>query len=72
MDQTKSTVQYSLAANGENGDAATDCQDKTDAREVKRPLKTFICIISWYTSNIGVIILNKYLISNYEYRCDED
>ncbi|KAJ7976746.1 Nucleotide-sugar transporter family protein [Quillaja saponaria] len=30
----------------------------------------FICslIITWYTSNIGVLLLNKYLLSNYDFR----
>ena len=31
------------------------------------PWVTIIVVISWYSSNIGVLLLNKYLLSNYGY-----
>ncbi|XP_004506656.1 probable sugar phosphate/phosphate translocator At5g05820 [Cicer arietinum] len=32
------------------------------------PWQTIIVVISWYTSNIGVLIMNKYLLTNYGYK----
>ena len=68
MEQTKPAVQYSLVSNGDNTNGHADSVDKAELTETKRPFKTLFCIICWYTSNIGVIILNKYLISIHGYR----
>lgn len=32
------------------------------------PWPTIMVVISWYTSNIGVLLMNKYLLSNYGYK----
>ena len=36
--------------------------------ERKRPMKTLAIIAAWYTSNIGVILMNKFLLSTYNYK----
>lgn len=32
------------------------------------PWQTIMVIISWYSSNIGVLLMNKYLLTNYGYK----
>ncbi|CAI8600987.1 unnamed protein product [Vicia faba] len=32
------------------------------------PWPTIMVVISWYTSNIGVLLMNKYLLTNYGYK----
>ena len=39
-----------------------------DASKPKSFIKTLMLIAAWYSSNLGVIMLNKALLSNYNYR----
>lgn len=32
------------------------------------PWPTIMVVVSWYTSNIGVLLMNKYLLTNYGYK----
>ena len=64
----------SLHINGAGDEAEEICKENeqsftfNETQSSKLRMTTIALVVAWYTSNIGVIILNKYLLSNYDYK----
>ncbi|GMY39804.1 probable sugar phosphate/phosphate translocator At3g11320 isoform X4 [Fagus crenata] len=69
-DQAAPLSSYTWATNKSNSEASDQEEEEDPAAKMKSTNRFFTIglVAAWYSSNIGVLLLNKYLLSNYGFK----